>query len=287
MSMREGIFLAKIGDHGVAPKGKNGYVAFSAEYIVEAELDEEGRYCQVEGDLRILKDYYLEGKDGLLEMNIRNLREATGWDGRDVFWLADELPVDTVVRITVGFDNPSDPKYKPKLEVKWINHKDFNGTQGVSKATDAERAAIKARMGVKLRAIAGGTPVKTPIPPVPTPPAPSAATSPVTVGVAMPENPTPGQNAPSATTTASPATASTAAKKPPGRPRKVEPAGATQEEAWAEFTRGIADGTDENHVSEEWARVLNEMFPGIPDDKLSPADWLKVKNEAGAKYIPM
>ena len=32
-------------------------------------------------------------------------------------------------------------------------------------------------------------------------------------------------------------------------------------------------------LAEEWARVIAEMFPGKPEQDLTPADWAKVEAE--------
>lgn len=295
---REGIFRATVAEKSVAPKGKNKLTAWQCVFNLIEELapDEGGdkSFFDITAEgLTISCDSYLEkgtyGAKGefvgseLNTFTVDKLKEATGWDGRDPFWLEDSLPADLVVRLTIEMDTPSDPvKYKPKLVVKWIDHKDSSGSGGISRATDAEKAMIRSRLGTKLRAIAGGTPAKPPatvgkpaLPPAPTP-APTVA--PVTTTAPAPvETPKPTR------------TRRTAAPVIPA----PAPVGATFDEAWNAFTAGLTGPTDpakvddfNTNVQAQWEKILGEWYPGKGDEDLTPADWLRVKLEAPGKFMP-
>lgn len=238
---REGIYRATVIDKAVALKGQHKLTAWQVKFALIEELI-DGDYKDIASEsMEISKDFYLEKKDGSLsDHTINKIREATGWDGRDPFWLEDSLPNDLVVKLTIKWDEPTDPKYKPKLDVAWLDHRDSTGSAGIARATDQEKNAIRSKIGGKLRAIAGGSSVSTP--------------------------------------------------KPAGKPlmpaRQAPAPGSTKEEAWAEFIRDIKPTVTDDIKASEWSRILDAMFPGKGDDQMTPADWLRVKNEAPAQFKP-
>lgn len=246
LANRKGIFLATIGDKGVAPTGPNNLTTFTALYHLNEEL-QGGQFVDVSSEGMTITGYhYIELKDGgLNQFTVDKLKEATGWDGRDVFWLEDALPADTVVKLELDFEEYNG---KSTLKVKWLNHKDDAGGGGVVKADAAGRAALKSRMSGKLLAAAGGKPVNTPKP-------------------AAGSKPTLPPKAPA---------------KAPAKQQEI----VTSNDAWAEFTKGIKEGTDEAGVEKEWWRILGELFPNKDAEVFTSADWAVVREKAPGMFIP-
>jgi hypothetical protein len=276
---REGIFFATVGDHGIAPRGQNKLTAFTALFNLIEEMTPDGPAdISPDGIVTDPEDFYLEKKDGgLNEGTIRKLREATGWDGIDPFWLEDHLPPDLVVKLTIEWDTPSDPKYKPRLRVKWIDHKDAVGSQGVVHLDKNGRSEILNKLRGPLRAIAGGTAVKPAAPPTAKPSAakPAAAGAPA-ASPAPAATPTPAAPRPT------PARRTAAPKEPP----------VTLTDAFNAFVSGIAEPApgkedeQQQHVQSEWSRVMNEMYPGKADEEITSDEWKRVRDESPAKYMP-
>lgn len=276
LANREGIFLATIGEHSVAPNGPAKLATFMANYHLIEELAGDG-VNDISGEgLTITGYHYLEKKDGSLnEFTIEKLREATGWDGRDPFWLEDSLPGDLVVKLTLEFDIYNG---KQSLKVKYIDHRDSTGG-GVVKATDAEKSAIRNKLASKLRAIAGGSTVKSSVPtgtptmPVKTTESPAATTGPATVAAPAPTTP------------------SAPAKR--GRPKSAAAAPVapvivecTQDQAWDAFVKAAPAGETEKNINSQWTKILNDLFPTKGDEDMTPADWGKVREEAPSKFVP-
>lgn len=161
--MEPGRYKATIGARGVAPN-KNGIATFSCEYWVYAVWDGE-QWVSVPQE-RITAWHYLEKRSGELnESTIGQLRDALGWDGLDPFWLQDaDLPDDFVVQLSID-----DEEYQGRVRsrVKWLAAADADPGAGpglVERAEGAARSQLAARLGPKLRAIAGGTPAPAPTP---------------------------------------------------------------------------------------------------------------------------
>lgn len=237
---REGIFLATVGDHSVAPNGPNKLATFIAQYHITDELQSDGSFANVAGEnMAIIGYHYLEQTNGAInKFTIDKLKETFGWDGAEPFWLEDSLPADAVAKLTLEF---SEHNGKKSLKVKYIDHPDSTGG-GVTHVSAAERTAIKNKLSSKLRAVSGGTPAKAPPPPATKPAAPKKTTA-----------------------------------------KKIAPS--TREDAFAAFSRDIKEGTAQDHVNNEWYRVLGAMFPNKPDDQLTPDDWGKVRDEGPGQFI--
>jgi len=131
----------------------------------------------------LLKSFFVLVKaDGMAnEGVIRGIRDWSGWDGIDPYWIQDnagaEWPCEVTVAWEPGFKDPS----KSFLNIKWVNKIGSSGNMPES----SDRSAIMARFGSKLRSVAGPqsvangrhTPVKTSAPASPParnpPPAPT------------------------------------------------------------------------------------------------------------------
>jgi hypothetical protein len=108
--------------------------------------------CKV-GECEIIGYQYLVAKDGTpQERTIKNLREATGWDGQLESLLDGEWPM---VQIVV-----EDEEYegKKRRRVRWINPNNAEGGNGSLKGDDIKMLAAK--YGAKFRALSGGVPAK-------------------------------------------------------------------------------------------------------------------------------
>jgi hypothetical protein len=104
----------------------------------------------------MLKKYFVIFKaDGSLNIDDYNLiREFSGWNGIDPYWIQDnagaEWPVSVVVGMEPGYKDPT--KLFPTI--KWVNT-----VGGAGMPVSSDRAAILAEFGSRLRALAGPQPV--------------------------------------------------------------------------------------------------------------------------------
>ena len=116
---------------------------------------------------------------------LKNIREWSGWDGIDPYWIQDNAGAEWPVDITVAWEASVKDPNKQFLNVKWV---DKSGCSSSALPVSADRASVLARFGSKFRAEAGPqgiptgrhTPVKTAAPatpparaPLPTPTRPS------------------------------------------------------------------------------------------------------------------
>ena len=172
---REGRWKARITERGVADTGPNNLCTFTASLQLVQELVEND-WADVEDDLNITGYFYLEKRDRTLNTaTIENLKRATGWDGRDAMWLQDTDLSGILVQVTTKIE-----EYKgvQKVRIGFIYAEDAKPA-GVAKADDTARRSITTRLGAKLRANAGGTPMspssKSPVPAAPAKPAAATA----------------------------------------------------------------------------------------------------------------
>ena len=104
----------------------------------------------------MLKKFFVLFKaDGSPNMDDYNLiREFSGWNGIDPYWIQDnaeaEWPVSVVVGMLPGYKEPT--KLFPTI--KWVNT-----VGGGGMPVSSDRAAILAEFGPRLRALAGPQPV--------------------------------------------------------------------------------------------------------------------------------
>lgn len=186
LANKEGRFKATILDHGVNETGEKKLATFICGYRLCYELiDGEWQTLDTSnGAMEITGYHYLEKKDGSVnESTIGQLKAAFGWDGRDPMWLQDNAHADSIVQLTLAFEEYED---KRKLRVKWVDAEDATGT-GISRADDNTRRSISNRLGSKLRALAG-SPVSTPKPSAarpPKPPTSKPSTKPAQGGMTM------------------------------------------------------------------------------------------------------
>lgn len=174
-----GVFHAYPTSIGIDETGPNNLATCIVSFQAFERFN-RGQTEPLEGDGQdITAWFYLEKKDGSVnDFAVKALREAFGWDGRDPFWLQDnaEALAKNPVQITTDFEEYAG---KTRLKVQWLNpYGSTGGGGGVTKADGASRTAIKNRLGSKLRANAGGSPVTTPKPAAPKP-APKKPAGPV------------------------------------------------------------------------------------------------------------
>ncbi len=104
----------------------------------------------------MLKKYFVifkaDGSPNIDDYNL--LREFSGWNGIDPYWIQDnagaEWPVSVVVAMEKGYKDPT--KLFPTI--KWVN-----SVGGAGMPASSDRAAILSEFGSRLRALAGPQPV--------------------------------------------------------------------------------------------------------------------------------
>jgi len=160
---REGRFRAEVIEKGVAETGENKLTTVTLKFLLEEEyIENEWRSIidnPGETHPEITGYFYIEKKDrSINEFQVKSLKEAFGWDGREAFWFEDNvLPK---CQVTLAYETWND---KAKLKVQFVNHYNSEGGGGkVESADQTERQRIVARLGSKLRALSGGTPAAAP-----------------------------------------------------------------------------------------------------------------------------
>jgi hypothetical protein len=151
---REGIFHANPVDIAVNETGQNNLATVVLQLAI-IEEKQDGEFVDIHDEQLTAAAYvYLERKDGSInEFFVNSLKEALGWDGRNVFWLQDNDLSDHPIQITTGFE---DFNGKTRLKVQFVNPYGSEG-RAVKKADGNVKRNITARIGSKLRAIGGGT----------------------------------------------------------------------------------------------------------------------------------
>ncbi len=162
---RDGRFKAAIVEHGVAETGRNNLATFVCRFRLVEELV-SGEWVPLDEDFEITGYFYLEKRDGSLNsVVIEQIKSATGWDGRDPFWLEDTDLTNHRVQLKLGWERWND---QDRIKVQWLDAEDATPA-GVPKSDPQTRRSIANRLGAKLRANAGGTPAPAPKPASKTP----------------------------------------------------------------------------------------------------------------------
>ena len=248
----EGRFKANIIEHNVAETGPNKLATLICRFGLLEELV-NGQWMAFgpeEMDRSITGYFYLEKRDGSINtITIDSLKAAFGWNGRDPLWLADADFTHLKVQVKLEFE-----LYNGKTQLK-VRHVDPGEASpaGVQKADEQTRRSLSARLGSKLRALAGGSPSPAPMP----------------------------QGKPSAATSIPPVSTTPAAPKPPS-PVKT----ATMRRAWEVFVSACPTDWDSKEIEAEWFRVLEGMFPGSRPDQLNAIQWQRVIDEAPGRILP-
>lgn len=151
-----GLFRATVQSKTVV-ESKNKLCGVACVFSCYEQKDVEG-WVEIE-PMEITGYFYIEKKDGSLnEINLDQLKNAFGWDGRDVFELQD-MEFTEPVQIQTEFETYDGVE---RLKVKWLYSGD--STPGVQKLDDAARKSVQNRLGAKLRALAGASTVNPPKP---------------------------------------------------------------------------------------------------------------------------
>lgn len=242
MPKRDGTFNALPMSMGLDETGDNSLATVQINFAVIEEVTPQGDVdCSGEG-MSITGYFYLEKKDGEPNENaIKSLKSSLGWDGVDLGWFNTADVSQQPVQIVLGFE---EYKGKNRVKVKYLNPLGSVGGAGeISKADPDKIKAMSNRLGSKLRAISGGTPVQTPKPQTARPTASTAPKAPATppVGCSSDE--------------AWAVIADTAKKL----------------------------GMNEDQAAEVWFKIVAELFPAKQPDNLTPAEWAKVRAEGPAK----
>lgn len=249
---REGRFKAYVIEHGVSETGPNNLATFICKFGLQDELV-SGQWVPLgieDAGMNITGYFYLERKDGAINnVAVDQLKSAFGWDGRDPMWLQDSDFSQHQVQVKLGYENYNGQQ---RLKVQFVDAAEGNGG-AVPRADDGTRRSIANRLGSKLRALAGGTPVQTP--------------KPQGKPISPPSKPT---------QTARPAPAPAA---PAAKPLDADG-------AWAAFVGQFSPNADQKFLEREWFRIAAELFPGRDMESFTAEDWARFVAEAPSKTIP-
>lgn len=172
----DGRFRAEVIDAGVAPTGVYSLTTVTLRLRLVERL-EDGEWIDCRGYGWEINSYnYLEKKEPLGALNLRtieSLKATFGWPGDDPFWFEDQVADLPGCQVTLKWE---EWQGKSRLKVTWIDPWESEpASGGIVRSDEAIRAAIRARLGAKLRANAapaaassGGS--------IPARPAPSAKT---------------------------------------------------------------------------------------------------------------
>lgn len=157
---RAGIFHA-VPTVAVGETGPNKLATAMISYAITEEKGADGQfYGLAEGESFTITGYhYLERKDQTLnERTIEDLKAALGWDGVDVATLQNTDYAEKLVQVVCDFEEYNGQN---RLKVKYLNpYGATGGAGGVKPAEASEIKSLQGRMGAKLRAMSGGTAVK-------------------------------------------------------------------------------------------------------------------------------
>jgi hypothetical protein len=249
LANREGLFHAYPVEIGLDEQGNNNLACYTIRFAIFEEF-QNGQWIDVLSEnMDITGWFYLETKDGRTnDFTIDALKSAFGWDGRDPFWLQDSAEALREHPVQLKLAF-EEYNGNANLKVQYLNPYGSTGGGSVSQANDATRRNIANRLGSKFRATAGGRPLDT-ARGRPSP-APKPADPPI-----------------------------------PPQPKSA-PAGATMNEAWAEFVKHCDPAKwSQQAVEKEWFRIIADLFDGRQANDLTPADWGRMKAEGPGMIIP-
>lgn len=254
LASRAGRFHAYPAEIGVAETGPNSLTTVQVKYrLVEDVTGGLDSPVDVSHEGQEITGYhYVECRDGTVNrVTVESLKAAFGWDGRDPFWFEDsaaalaEKPVQVVLEA-------EEYSGRSRLKVKYLNPYGAEGSGGVTHADNATRRNIQNRLGAKLRAMAGGTPVQTTAKPktAPKAPPPPKSASPVH----------------SYETAWDAFVASEPVQKILSQPGKP--------------------GEAEAFVAKEFRNIVESMYPGRYPETLTPEEWAHVAEESSGMVVP-
>lgn len=191
--------------------------------------------------------------------NVEDLKKWSGWDGVDPYWLMDtDLTAIDVELVIANEPSITDPT-KTWPAIKWVNPPGGGGGSALPEAAD--RRAVMAKYGAKLRALAGGTPLAAPVSPRPMAQAPTAPAAPYDPQAQMPP---PGR----AEDGPPPPAARPPVRKPPAA------AAATQASAWA-LLNEKAGALPRDQVEALWFGFVDAT--GMDQADMTPEGWAQVQ----------
>lgn len=152
--------MAEVLESGLGENGPNRLATFTASFRL---VEEVGSDQPVVGDQQIVGYFYIEKRNGSPNTTtIDQIKNALGWDGSDLRWLANQNFAGTRVQLTLGWEEWDN---RNRLKIKWMDHENFSPMPPVEKADDATLRAMNARLGSKLRANMGRAPASGSKPP--------------------------------------------------------------------------------------------------------------------------
>jgi len=213
-------------------------------------------HCMVSEATDIVAYVYISSSKGeILTKNIDRLKDVFGWDGMDPFWFEDTNLSGIQFDITVE-DEEYEGKIAPK--VTWINR--VGDTAGNGMGRSADRSAVLAKYGSRLRALKGGKPAARPAP---------AAKTPQSTSATVPQPaPVPHYAEPPTSTN--------------GKPSKATYPPSSMQEVWEVLCKV---GTEKGHSQEDCNTAWEVIVSRIGDqDTMTPEQWGETKAYA-EKYF--
>lgn len=243
MPTEEGRYKADVISSAGAIVGQNNLCAIKIDFRIteQASGDPEAPWWDIlDQNLTIQGTLFIEKRPdkggGPIEFVVGMLRDSFGWDGQTPFWFdtAELPPCQIVLRESAQHG----------MEVAFVNPIDATARSSTPHATEDQKRAVMARLGPKLRAIAGGVsrPAQQPKAPLVPPPAQQ-------------------EPAPEAPQPAPPGTVTTA----------------SETLAWNKCGEmAVAKKLTEKEKNDEWFKTIADLCGDVDRNKVTTAQWFDI-----------
>lgn len=290
---RDGVFKAKIADHGVG-QTQNGYPQWVAEFTIDEMYDEEtGEWTPwSEYDMGITGYLVLFGGNEKPTSNVAQIKTATGWTGRTFVSLSEMNLSDKTVLIRV---ESSEFKGKERRQVVWVDHQDASPVRQLRKLDTTGIKGLDSKYAATLAGSATAPPAKAPVKapvrsaapaPTQTPSQPPTQAQPVATAAdtsakkrgPKPKLPPP----PPALAPAGAMTNGLPKSIPPPPPQAATPSGknwpkeCTLDEAWTAVMGNLSSEANADAASEMWLKQIDEK--GGDESTITPTQWGEIRD---------
>lgn len=278
---RASTYRGNIVDHAVNLSRKSQNPQFQAQLVANEIWDEEDQVWVdwTPYEEREMTAYLcLFGKDGEIELNMRQVKAVTGWNGNSF----QELNDADLSKVTLQFRIETNTyEGKDRLQVNWIDVADATPGRRVTKLDASELKQLDAKYARHLKNKA--TPTKAPT--KATKPAGPKAAPKVTKKGTEPTQPkgpvtkkqTKKSNDPLGPDSVPPAPEEQTAPIP-APPDLALPIGrCTKDEAWQAAYSLKAKDIDDGKIAEVWRGAMKKVAPGVEQDAFTDEQWFLVK----------